>query len=53
MSRGAKQIIAIDQRYRIHHMLTSAIYTTIVAFIRAGIAYAEAPGYQSQKSSWK
>ncbi|CEP17327.1 hypothetical protein [Parasitella parasitica] len=43
---GIAKALEIDQQFEIHQMVTNAIYTGFNAFIKAGLAYAETPGYQ-------
>ena len=46
--------VEIDRQYEIHQMITGAFYTGFSAFIKAGVAYAEAPGHREiSKSSGK
>ncbi|KAF7732765.1 hypothetical protein EC973_000037 [Apophysomyces ossiformis] len=45
-SLGVAKAIEIDQRYEIHQMMAEIVCTTCSAILKAGIAYAETPGYK-------
>ncbi|KAI9259069.1 hypothetical protein BY458DRAFT_517673 [Sporodiniella umbellata] len=43
---GFSKAVEIDRQFEIHQLVTDAIYTGFSAFVKAGLAYSEAPGYQ-------
>ncbi|CEG65207.1 hypothetical protein RMATCC62417_02038 [Rhizopus microsporus] len=45
---GVNKAIQIDRQYEIHQLVSEAVYTGFAAFIKAGMAYAETPGYGQQ-----
>ncbi|KAG1439846.1 hypothetical protein G6F56_012148 [Rhizopus delemar] len=46
---GISKAVEMDRQFEIHQLVTEAIYTGFSAFIKAGLAYAETPGYHNKK----
>ncbi|RUS34696.1 hypothetical protein BC938DRAFT_479077, partial [Jimgerdemannia flammicorona] len=43
---GLTRAMELDAEYNLHGRVSEAIYTGCAAFIKAGVAYTDAPGYQ-------
>ncbi|KAG1047488.1 hypothetical protein G6F46_008125 [Rhizopus delemar] len=46
---SVSKAVEIDRHFEIHQMVTEAVYTGFAAFIKAGLAYAETPGYNQKQ----
>jgi len=42
---GVTRALELDAEYNLHGRVSDAIYTSCTAFIRAGVAYTDAPSY--------
>ncbi|RUS14326.1 hypothetical protein BC937DRAFT_93998 [Endogone sp. FLAS-F59071] len=43
---GVTRALELDAEYNLHGRVSDAIYTSCAAFIKAGVAYTDAPGYK-------
>lgn len=48
-SHGIAKAAELDRQYEVHQMFSDALYTACTALIKAGIAYAETPGYKESR----
>ncbi|KAI8391149.1 uncharacterized protein BYT42DRAFT_555795 [Radiomyces spectabilis] len=44
-AQGIAKIVQVDQQYELHQTLANIMYIGCTAFFKAGVAYAETPGY--------